>query len=220
MLHFTNRLQNTINNYKLLFKKEHWLMSMLFACIFLLCSFWLSILSNRYASSLVGPALGDIVLDHMPLVDVSALHIYGASLFWVYILCVCLFRPQVLVFALKTTALFLIVRSAFVVMTHMGPPENLLELPPNIAALYIYKGDLFFSGHVGGPFLFALILWEYPLLRVLCICTAIFFSVVVLLGRIHYSIDVFASYFIAHSVCVMAKRIFAHDFHGLTNPMQ
>jgi hypothetical protein len=159
----------------------------------------------------MGPALGDMVLDHIPLVDVSALHIYGASLFWVYILCLCILRPEVLVFALKTTALFLIVRSGCVVMTHMGPPENLLELPSNIAALYIYKGDLFFSGHVGGPFLFALILWKYPLLRTLCICAAIFFSAVVLLGRIHYSIDVFASYFIAHSVCVMARRIFADD---------
>jgi membrane-associated phospholipid phosphatase len=102
----------------------------------------------------------------------------------------------------------------------MGAPENLLELPKDMTSLYIYHGDLFFSGHVGGPFLFGLIFWHDKMLRLICLIAAAFFSIVVLLGGIHYSIDVFASYFIAHSIFTLSKKIFSQDYLLLLNHSQ
>jgi len=41
---------------------------------------------------------------------------------------------------------------------------------------------------------------------------AIFFGVVVLLGHIHYSIDVFSAFFITYSIFHMAKYLFKNEF--------
>ncbi len=193
-----------------------WVYSASSGLLLLLFSFAASIVSGRYASEMAGnQPVSDLLLDHLPLLDVNLVHIYVASSFWLAILFVCIRNYQYLPFAMKTTALFLLVRSVFVMLTHLGPPQNLLKLPSDLTSLYIYQGDLFFSGHVGGPFLFALIFWHRKPLRFICLGASVFFSVIVLLGKLHYSIDVFAAFFIAHSVFYVSKKLFNDDFQFL-----
>jgi len=196
-----------LSRYKFISTNKQWWFAVLSGGLLLLISFAASIVSNRYASQVAGMTVGDILLDHLPIVDVTILHVYAATIFWISILLICLLNPAYLPFALKTTAVFLLVRSFFVALTHLGPPNSLLVVPTNITSLYIYRGDMFFSGHVGGPFLFALIFWEMVPVRLLCLAASVVFGVIVLLGGIHYSIDVFAAYFISHSICVTMKRV-------------
>lgn len=171
------------------------------------------ILASRYATRVAGPAVGDLLLDHLPLLDVTVLHVYAATLFWVGILVYLLRHPAYLPFTLKTTAVFLGTRAFFVVLTHLGPPPNLLRIPADLTALYVYRGDLFFSGHAGGPFLFALILQRHRMVHGICLAATGLFSGIVLLGHVHYSIDVFASLFIAHSIhALMASTCRDHRF--------
>lgn len=206
------------NNNQNKFIDKRWLLATGSGFLFLLFSFSASIASGQYANEMAGnQPVSDLLLDHMPLVDVSLVHIYVASLFWLAILLVCIRHYQYLPFAMKTIALFLFVRSALVVLTHLSPPQNLLKLPSDVTSLYIYQGDLFFSGHVGGPFLFALIFWQLKPLRLICLGASVFFSFVVLLGRLHYSIDVFAAFFIAHSVFHVSKNLFSVDFQISSN---
>jgi hypothetical protein len=179
----------------------------------LLASSGACILASRYATRVAGPPVGDLLLDHLPLLDVTFLHVYAATLFWLGILVFILRHPAYLPFTLKTTAVFLGARAFFVVLTHLGPPPNLLKIPADVTALYVYRGDLFFSGHAGGPFLFALILERYRLAHGICLAATGLFSIIVLVGHVHYSIDVFASFFIAHSIhALMASICMDHQF--------
>jgi hypothetical protein len=75
--------------------------------------------------------------------------------------------------------------------------------------------DLFFSGHTGYPFLLALIFWNIPVLRYFFFLCSIAGGVVVLLGHLHYSIDVFSAFFIAYGVFEIAKKIFNKEYNLL-----
>ncbi|MEI8091030.1 MAG: phosphatase PAP2-related protein [bacterium] len=63
-----------------------------------------------------------------------------------------------------------------------------------------FGADLFFSGHTGLPFLFALIFWNNKWMRYLFVLTAIYFGAIVLLGHLHYSIDVLSAFFITYTI--------------------
>ena len=74
------------------------------------------------------------------------------------------------------------------------------------------RNDLFFSGHTGIPFLMALMFWNYKPLRYTFLCFSLFFAVVVLLGHLHYSIDVLAAFFITYAIFDICKFFFKKDW--------
>jgi membrane-associated phospholipid phosphatase len=69
------------------------------------------------------------------------------------------------------------------------------------------------------PVLAALIFWEYAAWRTAFLAFSVVFAVVVLLGHIHYSIDVASAYFITFTIFVIAKTIFAKDWAMFNNPI-
>jgi hypothetical protein len=172
----------------------------------LIFSMLVSICAGYYATEKAGPYVGDLLLDNIPRYDVSILHTYLASIFWILLFFYLIKKRDQLAFIFSALSLFLIIRSAFVVMTHLGPPTNFLAEPVWPASLYIHQGDLFFSGHAGAPFLLALLCWNNIVIRYLCLGASLVFGCIVLLGGIHYSIDVFASFFIAHSIYHISRR--------------
>ncbi len=78
--------------------------------------------------------------------------------------------------------------------------------------MFFTGDDLFFSGHVGLTFLMALLLWDVPVLRYIYLAISVMFAGVVLLGHLHYSIDVFAAYFITYTIFILATRLFKSDY--------
>ena len=174
----------------------------------LILSMVMSICAGYYATGKAGPYVGDLLLDNIPRYDVSILHTYLASIFWIFLFVYLIKKRDQLAFVFITLSLFLIIRSAFVVMTHLGPPSNFLTEPVWPMSLYIHQGDLFFSGHAGAPFLFAILYWQNIVIRYLCLMASFLFGTLVLLGGIHYSIDVFASFFMAHSIYHISHRYF------------
>jgi len=78
--------------------------------------------------------------------------------------------------------------------------------------MFFTGDDLFFSGHVGLTYLMALLLWDTPRLRYIYLAISIMFAAVVLLGHLHYSIDVFAAYFITYSIYILSTRLFKRDY--------
>ena len=75
-----------------------------------------------------------------------------------------------------------------------------------------FSGDLFFSGHTGLPFLMALIFWSSPRIRCFFLALSVFFAVTVLLGHLHYSIDVASAYLITYSIFCIARQTFPNDW--------
>ena len=122
-------------------------------------------------------------------------------------------EPKTIPFVIKSIALFVVVRSVFVTLTHLGVSPA--DLPPDFNSNFIkrlsYGGDRFFSGHTGMPFLMALIFWQNRNLRIFCIISAIFFGAVVLAVHQHYSIDVFAAFFITYTIYHLATIFFKKD---------
>ena len=90
------------------------------------------------------------------------------------------------------------------------PPGNLWRDPgfPSLLVTYGVSNDLFFSGHTGAPFLMALVFWPHKRLRYIFLAWSGFFAVVVLLGHIHYTIDVLSAFFITYGIYHIALHFF------------
>lgn len=115
-------------------------------------------------------------------------------------------------FLIKTVALFIIIRAMFVSLTHIGPYPLKLTLESGMLNFITQGNDLFFSGHTGLPFLIALIFWDHLYLRILFLVSSVIFGAIVLLSHLHYSIDVFAAFFITYTIYHIALKFFHKDY--------
>ena len=161
--------------------------------LLLLAGFGVANRAGLYATEMAGPPVGDLILDHIPTLDLTTLHVSVAIGFWLGVVAWILGHPQAHAFTTRAFAVLLVVRSFFISITHLGPPPNLLKVEGPFAELILFTGDLFFSGHVGAPFLLALIFWHRRAVRWTGLAASAFFAPVVLLAHVHYSIDVFGA---------------------------
>ena len=102
--------------------------------------------------------------------------------------------------------------SLFISLTHIGPfATQIVITPVTIVNKFSFGADLFFSGHTGLPFLLALVYWDQKLLRFFFLACSVFFAIIVLLGHLHYSIDVLAAFFITYTITRIAELLFKKD---------
>lgn len=179
--------------------------------------FLVSLVANRYASlyatAQASNSVSDLLLDNIPVMRVEWIVNDVAALFGFCMLFLILWQPRRIPFILKASALFIVIRSLFIILTHLGPFPYRTYLDPNdIFRTLTYGGDYFFSGHTGMPFLFALIYWQEKWVRFFCLAAAALLSTGVVLGHLHYSIDVFAAFFITYGIFVMAQRFFPYAY--------
>jgi TRAP-type C4-dicarboxylate transport system permease small subunit len=187
--------------------------STLLGVFFLVISLAVLYFANFYTTLNASNYVTDFILDKIPTVNVGFLFSEGALLFFALLLIINILEPRHIPFVLKASAMFIVVRSFFLILTHVGPPLNMLQLNPADLFFKLSSGDdLFFSSHTGYPLLMALIFWDEKYLRYFFIFSTIVGAAIVLLGHLHYSIDVFAALFIAFGVFHLAKEIFSKDF--------
>jgi hypothetical protein len=180
--------------------------------------FAVSLVANRYASfyatAQASNPVTDLLLDNIPVMPVEWIVNEAAAFFGFAMLFLILWQPRRIPFIFKSVALFIFVRSAFIIFTHLAPfPERVYLDPTDIFRTLTYGGDYFFSGHTGMSFLFALIYWQEKQVRYFCLASSALLSVGVVLGHLHYSIDVFAAFFITYGIFVMAQRFFPYAYH-------
>ena len=200
------------SNYKKHFKNKNWIWSSILGLILLAASLVVDFYAGRYANGAVSNSVSDIILSNIRVFDVDGIFIYGPMIFWLVVFYLALSKLNRVPFIAKSVALFIITRAVFISLTHIGSfPTHLIISAPPIFGLFSYYGDLFFSGHTGLPFLMALIFWNNKFLRILFIFTSIFFGVIVLLGHLHYSIDVLGAFFITYTIYHIATQIFKKD---------
>src|ERR1700690_1777164 len=193
-------------------RNKEFVISLLTGIFMMVGSFIISTYAVAYADRSVSNSVTDIVLSNTRVYNVDGMFVYGAVLLVLVIAFVCAVRPERTPFILKSIALFTLIRSFFISLTHISPYPIHVAISPNIfTALFpaVFTGDdLFFSGHVGLPFLLALILWEYPHWRLLFLLFSVLFGAVVLLGHLHYSIDVASAFFITFTIFIISKSFF------------
>jgi hypothetical protein len=189
-------------------------------------AFLLSLVISSYAivfaTDRASNPVTDLILSNTPALDVDGIYVYGAICLIVFIAIIILAYPKRIPFTLYSLALFFVIRAAFVTMTHLGPftPQTGIDFGATVQRMF-FGDDYFFSGHTGSPFLMALVYWREKYLRYIFLAWSVFFGAVVLLGHLHYSIDVFAAFFITFAIYHMALYLFprSHARFSMDEPI-
>ncbi len=168
-----------------------------------------------YATHNASNSVTDIILSNIPTFDVDAFMIAGTLLLIAVITVLFLNHPRRLPFGLYALTLFFFIRSGFTVVTHVASyplPPDAYNFNSTIGQfLFGFGGDLFFSAHTAIPFLMALSFWHKPALRFLFLAWSGFFGIVVLLGHLHYTIDVLSAFFITYGIYHIALWLFPRE---------
>jgi hypothetical protein len=206
-----------MQSYKDHFVDKGYRVSFFSGFVLLFVSLVVQFLASGYATRSVSGSVTDVILSNTRVYDVDGIFIYGTVIFFLFVVFVCLTHPKSFPFVLKSVAVFTLIRSVFISLTHI----NIYPLHAAISSVFfqgtifrgIFTGDgLFFSGHTGLPFLLALIFWNHKRLRFIFICSSVSFALIVLLGHLHYSIDVLSAFFITYSIFHINKFIFKEDW--------
>jgi hypothetical protein len=206
-----------MKSYKIYFANKNFLISF-FSSLFLLgVSLIVQFFVSNYVNSLPGVPVTDLILSNIRVYSVDGIFVYGSVLLLFIGILIGFQRPNYLPFIMKSVALFTLIRSVFVSLTHISAFPTRVIIDSAFFNKEAFNGiftgnDLFFSGHTGLPFLLALIFWEYKIPRIIFLSFSIIFAIVVLLGHIHYSIDVLSAYFITYSIFQICKFLFKKDF--------
>ena len=176
---------------------------------------WVNDYATSYATLRASNPVTDIILSNTPAFDVDGYFVYGAALLIAFIFFVLVLNPQQIPFTLYSLSIFYLTRALFISLTHLGPfpTRTPIEFSTNIgqflSGVFFGGDDLFFSAHTGAPFLMALVFWRQPVLRYIFLAWSIFFGVIVLLGHIHYTIDVASAFFISFGIFHLTMWLFS-----------
>ncbi len=186
--------------------------------VFLSAIFIVQPLAIDFANDAATNPVGDVILSNTPVLDVGIFFVYGMFLLVAFITALCLMRPNRIAFVLHSLTLFVLIRCAFVSLTHVGAFTTQLpsDFGPAITRMF-FGADHFFSGHTGAPFLMALLFWETPSLRYIFLAWSVFFGAVVLLGHLHYTIDVLAAFFITYGIFHIARWLMPRSWALFTS---
>jgi hypothetical protein len=121
-------------------------------------------------------------------------------------------RPR-LPYFLAMVGFWTFVRAVFIALDPVGPPRDLA--PFYAGALSFLRGrlffdsELFFSGHTGLPYLYALLAGTATVLGRVCLAVSVVMGAGVLLTRNHFTIDVLGAYFVTYSAWALGRRLLA-----------
>ena len=209
MNYFT--IKSLIARHRLLWANKAFTISAIVGVIFLVGSFFVNYSALKYVVKAEGNSTTDILLDNLPVVNTDIIFSEGAFSFIFLLLFLFILEPKIIPFTFKSIALFVCIRSGFVIMTHLAPPLGHIAVDFDRFRYFSSGADLFFSGHTGLPFLMGLLFWENKHLRSFFISCSVIAGVAVILGHLHYTIDVFSAFFITYGIYKIARKFFPKD---------
>ena len=169
----------------------------------------INFISSTFVDSITTVRVQDIILDNIPTLDLDTIFIWGVlTVIAVLVIYSVVFRMKELHRIISQISLLVIVRSFFISLTHLGEPAGAYIMPkvPVIYSLFTFNfsNDLFFSGHVAICFL-GFLLFKKQKIRYFFLLASIVMAITVLFLHVHYSIDVFAAYFITYGTYKIGK---------------
>lgn len=207
-----------LNRHKTFWLQKNFLFNAGLGLALLAVSFFVSYFANSFTLSHASNSVRDIILDNVPVYDVSWLFLDGGIAFLLILVVILVLEPKFIPFTLKTIALFILVRSFFMILTHLAAPvHDVIQTDNFLERMLAGSGDdLFFSGHTGLPFMLGFIFWDQKFFRWFFFACSAIGGVAVLLGHLHYSIDVFSALFISFGIYHLARNFFPKDFKLMT----
>ena len=158
-------------------------------------------LNNLFLKGVVFPSLSDMVLDRLPVIDVSLVYDTACIVVFFIVMVYIIRRKEYgrIPYFLVLTGLFYIIRGGFVALTPLGNPPDFDGSNPLFNGFCLYEFGVYPSGHVGNTFLLLLLVKDktYRYLIGLClvlIIVSLFYS------HCHYSIDIFSGFLFAYAI--------------------
>ena len=181
----------------------------LFSLFLLAVAIFLDYLAGIYVNKTPGVVAPDLILDHIPTLDLDLIFIYGDVLIIALIFLFPLFfSVKQFHKAISQFSLLIIVRAAFTTFTHLETPLGALKFHiPNLISIISFQNDMFFSGHTAVPFL-GFLLFKDSKIRYFFLASSIVMAATVLFMHVHYTIDVFSAFFITYGVYKIGERLF------------
>lgn len=215
-----------MKSFKTYFSNKSYLLSFFSAFTLLGISLVTQFFINGYVTRSISEPVTDIILSNTRVYDVGGIFVWGSVVLVIIGFFIALKHLHCVPFAIKSIAIFSLIRGVFISLTHISPfPTHAI-----IDSIFFNKGaftgiftgnDLFFSGHTGLPFLLALMFWNIDKrLRYIFLGFSIMFGIVVLLGHLHYSIDVLSAFFITFSIFYICKFLFKKDWQLFQKPYE
>ena len=153
----------------------------------------------------------DLILRHLPGVDVSALYWWGAAAFVAFAAVVSLARerPRLAYFA-RAYAVLVFSRACLMVLTPLHIPDGAISVDAgmihdSIGKMVTVHHDLFFSMHTASPFL-ASLLFRDRWASAICFAFALLMGATVLLLKTHYSLDVAGAFLVTYALYRLQRR--------------
>jgi hypothetical protein len=164
-------------------------------------------LHNYMSEGKTLPMLSDLILDNLPVIDVSLIYDIFCLIPILLILIYVVHKKDYnrVPFFLLMSGLFYIVRGIFIVLTPFGNPPMFNGSDPLFNGFSKYELGVYPSGHAGHVFLLLLLVRNngYKLLIALCLIIVIFS---LFLAHGHYSIDIFSGLFFSYAIKAFGEK--------------
>lgn len=193
-----NDIKKNVAQWVIEFRKNFWLIFL--SLMLLVLSGVIDFCSGSYVSSIPVRDVSDIILSHIGPYNLGFIFVYGFLLIvFVMFAYPLIFKINKLHIVLSQYSFLVILRSIFMAMTHLKTPIDAIPVHfPQFLSFLRFQNDLFFSGHVAIPFL-GFLIFKDKCIRYFFLISSIVMAITVLLTHQHYSIDVFAAFFITYS---------------------
>jgi hypothetical protein len=151
----------------------------------------------QYIQKREGTVLNDILLAHLPAVNVSIPLFITIWLTALLLVVRVIKSPRIFLHFLFTFIILSVLRLTTIWFVAINPPEKLIDLADPLSNAFYGKSfitkDLFFSGHTATLFIIFLCL-EKKTDRLLALLATIIVAVLVLVQHVHYTIDVVCAF--------------------------
>lgn len=147
------------------------------------------------------PMLSDMILDNLPVIDVSLIYDIFCLVVFAIVALYIVHKNDYnrLPYILLLCGIFFIVRGIFIVLTPFGNPPEFNGSDPLFNGFSKFELGVYPSGHVGNSFLLLLLVNNKIYRYILTFCLVIIvFSLFLAHG--HYSIDILSGFFFAYAI--------------------
>jgi hypothetical protein len=155
------------------------------------------------------PMLSDLILDNIPLIDLSFYYDFFCFLSSIVLGIYIIHRKEYnqLPYILLLCGIFLVVRGIFIVLTPFGNPPSFNGSGTPFNGFSKFELGVYPSGHVGTVFLYFLVTrdkfykWIFIIFLLIVIVTLFF-------AHSHYSIDILSGLFFAYAIRSFGNKYF------------